>query len=107
MHLLIKIIKYITLCHVAYMSREKMNWLFRMIYQAVSSSFSTKPVTMSDVVHIAIQRITISEGINNGIAREHAYSTTNHATERKFKKNSKHVSQPYLSIMLKHTMNTA
>ena len=92
---------------MAYMSREKMNWLFRMIYQAVSSSFSTKPVTMSDVVHIAIQRITISEGINNGIAREHAYSTTNHATERKFKKNSKHVSQPYLSIMLKHIMNTA
>lgn len=97
MHLLIKIIKYITLCHVAYMSREKMNWLFRMIYQAVSSSFSTKPVTMSDVVHIAIQRITISEGINNGIAREYAYSTTNYATERKLKKkNSKYVSQPYL-----------
>lgn len=69
--------------NVTYMSREEMNWLFRMIYQTVSSSFSTKPVTMSDVVHIAIQRITISEGINNWIAREDTHSTTIHATERK------------------------
>jgi len=67
------------------MSREEMNWLFRMIYQAVSSSFSTKPVTVSDVVHIAIQRITISEGINNRIAREDTYSATNYATEKKLK----------------------
>lgn len=69
---------------ITYMSREEMNWLFRMIYQTVASSFSSKPVTMSDVVHIAIQRITISESINDRKAREDTNSTTNHATERNY-----------------------
>jgi len=64
------------------MSRKEMNWLFRMIYQAVSSSFSPKPVSMSDVIHIAIQRITISESINDWIAREDTHSATNHTTEK-------------------------
>ena len=73
------------------MSREEMNWLFRMIYEAVSSCFSTKPVTMSYVVHIAIQRITVSKGINDWIARKDTYSTTNDTTE-KDQKNLKYAS---------------
>ena len=65
-----------------------MNWLFGMINQTISNSFSTKPVPMSYAVHIAIVRITVDEGIDNRIARKNANSTTNHTTTRKFNKNA-------------------
>lgn len=67
-----------------YMSWKEMNWLPGVINQTITNSFATKPVTMSDVIHVAIQGITVSEGINDGKTWEHTYTTTNHTTGKQY-----------------------
>jgi len=36
------------------MGGKEMNWLLGMVNQTVTCSFAAKPVTMSDVIHVAI-----------------------------------------------------
>lgn len=57
-----------------------------MINQTVSHTFSTKPVCMGNLVHVAIKRIPVKICINDWIPREHTNSTSNHTAIRKLNK---------------------